>query len=387
MSFRLRFFLYCIKLLKKGYTFFTGKQIWIFTSWEAKVYSDNPKYLYEYASVVKRKSVKAIWVTENKSLYNEMKKRGMPVFLTDTLRKKYFISTMADCFFFSDLEEPFTKRLNPKMLYVNLWHGMPIKHIGFVGADVKQDYIIATNPDSQQVLSNAMGLPKDKVLLTGQPKNDGLFTKKNLKEYLGLDKNSYIILYMPTYRGGFNSSAFNRNNATGIFLENNDALIAFNKLLEKENAYFVIKPHLRNKFDVDLGSRFLILDDFKDLVAEFENYEIMGNADMLVSDYSSIILDYFVTNRPILFYTPDFDAYSSTQKLSYNYTTISSGEQCFDQDALFNRINFYLQNRTFLPKGYQAIKEMFNLHVDAKNCERVFDTFFSVVKKSIAQNR
>jgi CDP-glycerol glycerophosphotransferase (TagB/SpsB family) len=372
-------FLLCVqlvKILKVIYSFISGKKIWIFTSWEAQIYSDNPKYLFEYVYNHKRRYVKPIWITVNEELYKEMKRNKIPVFLVNKKSREIFISLIADVYFFSDIEYPLKKRHNPKLKYVNLWHGMPIKQIGDLSGSIKQDYFIASNPSSREILATATGLSKDKVLLIGQPKNDGLFTSKSLHKHLGINEQSYLILYMPTYRGSFESSAMNRDNESGVLLENNEQTISFNDLLEKENAYFIIKPHLRNKMNTNLGSRFIILDDFSDLVPKLDNYEILGNVDMLISDYSSIILDFYATQKPMLFYTPDFRDYNITQKLNYDYSKITMGEHIFDQQALYERIGFYLKNRSFLPEDYNQLKQFFNTFNDNKNAQRAYQTFY-----------
>lgn len=363
-------------LFKKTYCLFTKKEIWVFSAWEAKLYSDNPKYLFEYVLQNRKKQVAALWLTNNTDLYKELKAKRLPVFAVTTEFRRNLITAIADKFFFSDLSYPLESQLNKKPIYINLWHGMPIKFIGNL-SHIKQHFLVATNKSSQQIMATTMQMDVSKVLLTGQPKNDGLFTKKSLRTKLGIDKNSYIILYMPTYRGSFNCTSMGRNNKSGILLEQNEELKTFNNMLEKQNAYFVIKPHLRNKIDTNYGSRFLVIDDFKELVPEIDNYEIMGNANMLISDYSSILLDYYVTNRPILFYTPDFKEYSSTQQLNYDYAEISSGEQIFSQEDLLKRIEFYLKNRTFLPENYKKTKDFFNIYSDADSSKRVFQTFIN----------
>ncbi|MFY7965496.1 MAG: CDP-glycerol glycerophosphotransferase family protein [Chitinophagaceae bacterium] len=63
-----------------------------------------------------------------------------------------------------------------------------------------------------------------------------------------------------------------------------------------------------------------------------------------------MLLDFFVSNRPILFYTPDFIEYASTQQLNYDYAEISSGEQFFNQENLLKRIEFYLGTELFCLK-------------------------------------
>ena len=45
----------------------------------------------------------------------------------------------------------------------------------------------------------------------------------------------------------------------------------------------------------------------------FDTNEILAIVDLMITDYSSIFFDYLVTNKPIVFYTPDLDEYQSSR--------------------------------------------------------------------------
>ena len=72
--------------------------------------------------------------------------------------------------------------LNQGLKLVNLWHGMPLKTIGSMdlqrdgSSPTKADYLIATSEFFQKIMAKSFNdLPIDRVLLTGQPRNDLLF--------------------------------------------------------------------------------------------------------------------------------------------------------------------------------------------------------------------
>ena len=367
-----------INSLRAVIKFFYRKQVWLFSSWDAQLYSDNPKYLFEYVNANK-KPVLAIWITNNKTLYRELKKAGIKTVLVNKYTK-FFMFCIADCFFFSDNYTPLKKKRTKKILYVNLWHGMPIKQIGDIGN--RSDYFIATNPSSQQILSRAASLPTDKVLVLGQPKNDGLFTQKSLRKKLKLPDDARIITYMPTYRGSFLSSPTGRDNDTGIFLDeslkDNPEFNRFTTVLETFNAYFIIKPHIRNTFGSNLHERIIILDEFTSLVPEIDNYEILGNTDVLVSDFSSLILDFFMLDRPVIFYAPDWIAYCKEYQLNYDYGFLTRGNIATDITALVDSIRESLSGDDRHKPG-AALKAFFNTYTDAHHAERVFDFFYNFI--------
>jgi CDP-glycerol glycerophosphotransferase len=49
-------------------------RIWVFGSWGAKSFSDNPKYLFLYVNQYHRDEIKPIWITKNKKLYEQLRK-------------------------------------------------------------------------------------------------------------------------------------------------------------------------------------------------------------------------------------------------------------------------------------------------------------------------
>ena len=87
---------------------------------------------------------------------------------------------------------------------VNLWHGMPLKNIGYLdGKKVipQSSLAIATSKVSQEIISQSFGLNTNNVLITGQPRCDLMFDKIDLKQIFELeDTIEKVILWLPTYR-------------------------------------------------------------------------------------------------------------------------------------------------------------------------------------------
>ena len=104
-----------------------------------------------------------------------------------------------------------------------------------------------------------------------------------------------MVLYMPTFRDHRESSS--------IFT--NDECLQLKKLLKTHNAIFCVKKHPN-----DLTLTFEEIDVFD--IADSPIIEVgtlLRRADILITDYSSVWVDYLVMNKPIVSYCYDMKLY------------------------------------------------------------------------------
>lgn len=212
---------------------------------------------------------------------------------------------------------------------VNLWHWEPIKKIilsdknYFKGNNFKK-YIytklyfnkikfgVTWNKNSKSVLNEAFN---NDFKITWLPRNEVFFDKKwifevfEIKKLLNIDSYKKIIVYAPTWRDKRDSfSPFSNE-----FLEKlNDFLIA-------NNYIFLVKWHLWTK-NIDLDKKSNIKDISK---IDFDIQELLKHTDILITDYSSIYIDFLLTKNPIIFYAFDLDKYLSEDRaMYYNYKDV-----------------------------------------------------------------
>ncbi len=218
---------------------------------------------------------------------------------------------------------------------VNLWHGMPIKAIGrlnTVSASRKQGFgslHVATSAPYRYVIACAFGVPASRVVVSGLPRCDALrfadarsHTRDEVRDRLEIPHGRRLVLWMPTYRvqedAPFVHAASRlerRRGAQRSFLDDlpDWALPALADACAAHDCTLVIKPHpfdVVNHRPVDLGLdevRFLTSPDF--LATGLQLYDLLAATDGLVSDLSSVIIDYLVTGRPIGLIGFDPDTY------------------------------------------------------------------------------
>ncbi len=219
---------------------------------------------------------------------------------------------------------------------VQLWHGTgTIKKFGQdtntgklknleKRANSNITHLIVNSPDMKSLYSGAFGVKEENVYAIGLPKSDEFFRrlseikicKKNpYKKYIyqkyGIPEDKKLILYAPTFRDN---------------KEQNPRLI---ELLEEMNQNLPeeyclglrLHPHVAHSFEKrQLGKNICQLSFEQDV-----NTVLMA-ADILITDYSSIIFEYCLMKRPMIFYAYDYEEFSDQGRgFYYDYETFVPG--------------------------------------------------------------
>lgn len=183
---------------------------------------------------------------------------------------------------------------------------------------------IVSSEDIRCNYAEAFGISIDKVRAVGVPRTDDFFDKKLLantreeifKKY-PMIKGKKVVLFAPTFRGAGQKSA-----------RYDFDLIDFEKIykeLKDKNYVFLISMHpfVRNMDDMELpeGSE----DFFIDLGKEKRINDVLLVADTLITDYSSSIFDYAFLNKPVVFFTPDYEEYFEDRGFYYSFEEYTYG--------------------------------------------------------------
>ena len=230
----------------------------------------------------------------------------------------YYYKTIATAkYLFNDMVYNDKIIKKPGQIWVNLWHGTPLKHLEFDVCNnrhelggaarefMKTDYIVAP---SKFMLDKLISSSKTENILNatyglyaGYPRNEAFFDSSNstdIKLEQGiLDKE--IFVYMPTWRGTFN----NHTITNGEYSISN-ILDFFERNLEEHQILFV-KLHNFDNAKVDYSHYAKV----KPFPAEYEPYSFLNIADCLITDYSSIFFDFANTRKKIILFTYDKEDY------------------------------------------------------------------------------
>ena len=278
-------------------------------------------------------------------------------------------------------------RVRKNQQLVQLWHGSgAYKKFGHSRAQAgepvrihpgyKRYTLAVTSSEAvRECYAQAFSLPLEKTAALGNPATDAFFDKeyrqrkiyelfKRFPEF----KGKKIILFAPTYRGG----------------RVEDASYDFDRLNLKElrgaladEYVFIIKwhPALYNNLrsgrvkgpDISVYSGFAY-----DLSSFREVNDLLFAADVLVTDYSSVIFDYALLDKPIIYFTYDLEEYEGKRGLYFPFEEYIYGEVVRESSALANAI----KRGKMHEEKRAAFKEKFILANDGGASVRVVNAVF-----------
>ena len=213
----------------------------------------------------------------------------------------------------------------------------------------------------------------NKFMPVGLPRNDSLINNKDnfelknkILKYYNISSCSKIILYAPTYR----DTKIN-NGYADYFTEN--FLEKLSEYLEETNSYFITKLHSwQNHTDFIQFKRVLCYVPTYD----FSFYDVMSISDLMITDYSSIGLDWCLLDKPIIFYLYDYKDYSLKRGFSFEpFDMYCPGNIVYNAKELLPSIIDELQNDSHKEKRHQ-VKKMAFLYDDNNTCKRVYNYMF-----------
>lgn len=269
---------------------------------------------------------------------------------------------------------------------VNLWHGIPLKRIGYASLDM-QDRLEQQGEEharcravisSSQIDTLAMAaafypLSYNEVWCTGLPRNDFVLRPRDRlpadlveeSDRLGrLLAGRRLVLFMPTFRLA-QGSAYYRFTAEEVdwlhgWLHDHGLVLGVREhMADTSRLYY---NQLRGRGVEELGDR------------EYVNVEILyRHAAALLTDYSSAFIDFLLTGRPVISFAYDYASYTGEQRgLFYDMSHVFPGMICKDFQALRNALA-----RVFDPPdavdiaSYQWKRRVFFDHLDDANSLRV----------------
>ena len=339
-------------------------------------YTDNSYALYRYLMNNKKYKYKLIWIFNDKT--SICKYQEVTAYYKFSFKAFYYFAKAKFVFsthgLYSFLE------LNQGLKLVNLWHGMPLKTIGSMdlqrdgSSPTKADYLIATSEFFQKIMAKSFNdLPIDRVLLTGQPRNDLLFEETLFFENYGIDIKQFnsIGIWLPTYR----QSIVGDIRKDGVYNENGISFLTMNELqklddfLQKNSSLLIVKLHPMDALQyVDFAHlKNLIIIKPKEFKEQL--YPLLGKCDYLLTDYSSVWIDYCILKRPIGFVMNDIEEYKKSRGL-----TIENLDEKLPGTIIntFDKLTLFISN---LPEFDNKNVELYNKYFDNKASERLINYF------------
>lgn len=367
-----------------------NKKIIIFQSSNGRNYTGNPRYIYE--EMVRQEldeKYECIWFLFDTSIKipgkcKKIRNNYFPYF--------WYLMRAGFCVF--DSRQPLYCRKKKNVTYIQTWHGTPLKklaldmkymdmsgntdikdyHQKFIDTCKYWDYLVSQNTFSTNIFKSCFAFNDRPMLQIGYPRNDILIKDNNedkirkYKEKLGLPLDKKIILYAPTWRDNEYSIRGKYKFASKL---------DFDKAKEtlKDEYIFIVKYHylVSDKIDWSPYKGFVYtFDETKDIAW------LYLVSDMLITDYSSVMFDYSLLRRPMLFFAYDLEDYKENLRGFYfDFVEEAPGPISKTTDQLITDIKEYDASKW--QKKYDAYHKKYNHVDDGHASEKIVDL---IIKKS-----
>jgi CDP-glycerol glycerophosphotransferase (TagB/SpsB family) len=339
-------------------------------------FADNAAYAFLAASG-RPVAQEVYWITGSRATARRMRtfdlrvaQRWSPQGIWLTIRAGTFVVTG----YRSDINP----LLGSRATLVNLWHGIPFKrierdittgplavlhrsrpsrsliHRALQSVHRAPDHLLSPSRYvSEACLTTAFGVDRDRCWEVGYPRNDHLAVSpaalpsgalvSNVQRWEELAR-SKVVGYFPTWRDNGGSAL----DIAGVTLAGLADAVA------RAGAVLLYKPHFNDPSPRVTTPNVRLIEPDEDLHA------YLGLCDLLITDYSSVGLDFTLTGRPIIYFTPDFDEYRRTRGFYFSPDTAMVGERCATAEDLFAALARWSSNPAPAPDArYVAVSTRF----------------------------
>jgi CDP-glycerol glycerophosphotransferase len=349
---------------------------------------DNVKYLYLHACAGGY-GFHSFFFTKHLDEYELLKNSGLPVIRLDARGVKILADAGVIVMDDQPVHQAEAYLLGQDAHKIQLWHGIPLKKIGFpeVDSDInmsqkKAEHLCANSSGCETVASTSAWVTEqlfskafkaDTFLELGYPRNDILLRAPQKNDLLNVDAECYaivtrhrksggkVVVYMPTFRD------------TGLDFvdESGQPVLQPRELAEFAQTHgvlFLLKlhPYVEDR-------RLSAIPGVVRYPSHQDIYPLLPLADALVTDYSSVYMDYLLLNRPVHFFAYDQHRYcTQDRELFFPYEDMTPGPIARTQGALLADLHSSLvMGQDTREDERLALRAKLFTHVDACASQRI----------------
>lgn len=355
-----------------------NSRVWVFSSTANKAYNYNSRYLFEYVKENCRDITPYFVINDDQERERLGRKLGADYFIETKTFSGIRKVLEAGVWFTSAGMPLYGANLQKNRIVVNLWHGVPLKRIVLLENHWNRfkklyfkkifsdnyTYVVTTSPHLVPIMAESFGMPKERIVVWGQPRNDRLLEEAGTKTGLPLDfavEYQKILFYAPTYREGTKTKLFPFPDFNQEQLED---------YLEQNQLLLLIHTHISEsgEFEEFAGKR-VLFPDFED------SEDVMGllkETALLITDYSSIYIDYLLLQRPMVFLPYDKEEYQQERGFNFSYDKVTPGPKPESFQEFLKEISRCLEDEKYYQEERQELNHYFN-QIQEPCCQLICD--------------
>lgn len=353
----------------------------VISSYYGRGYGDNPKYIVEELLRF-NKNITIIWLLKNTKEANTLP-TNVKYSHIGSFKSIYHLATAK--IWIDNCRKTFLFK-RQKQYYLQTWHGFALKRIekdvkehlgtGYVKNAIKDskyiDLIVSDSTFMSNVYENSFWY-NGEIVEWGQPRNDILLKSEDeisakVYEHFDLKQESKIILYAPTFRANGALNAYN---------------IDYQGLLKSCEKRFGHKFVVLVRLHPNIAEKCTFLNFEQDKIINASFYpdmqELLAAAEIVISDYSSLMFDFAITKKPCFQFATDIEEYKNDRNfyfpvdsmpfpLCVNNEELQNAIFLFDEQKYKKNLNAFFERVGMVMDG-QASKKCTDWIID-KCCEK-----------------
>lgn len=349
-------------------------ECWVFSSVHNRTFNYNSSYLFLYVKEHCPEIHPYYVMNDDKKREELGEKYGKDYFLDGKTMAGIRKILSCKVWFTSTAPPLYGMGFRKKYVILNLWHGIPLKKIGMEQKNLScftrkyykyffadnYEGVVTTSSHLVDIMSRSFLVEPDRIKVWGQPRNDVLFSSnlegKGLEEIFSGELPSYekVVLYAPTFRD---------HEPTRLFPFQDMDRDRLCHWLEEKKIFLCIRLHLYDQTgyqwiqELDrTGSRIRFLNEDRTV----DIMEVLKEFDLLITDYSSIYMDYLLTGKPVLFLPYDQEAYLKERGMNFPYDQVTPGPKPKTFQEFLNSMEDLLYNHDGYVRQRESVNNFLN---------------------------
>ncbi len=341
------------------------------SSYYGRGYGDNPKYIVE--ELLKGEEYyEIIWTIKHPDDIKTLP-HGVKACKKGTLKEYFYIATSK---IWIDNCRKYFKYKKKTQYYLQTWHGFALKRIE---KDVENnlskhyvkmskhdaahtDLIVSDSDFMTSVYQNSFWYT-GRVVQWGAPRNDIILSpldqtilKQAVQAKYNIDSETNIILYAPTFRANHSLKPY---------------AVDFERLIRACNERFGVKHHVLLRLHPNIAEMSSQLNINPESVSDASNYpdmqELLSASDIVISDYSSLMFDFALSEKPVFQFATDIEDYKDDRNFYFDLNTLPfllatnnnqliRNIQTFDEKEYKIELNTFFESVGMVRRGNAAEK-------------------------------
>ncbi len=315
-------------------------QLWVFGARGGDGFVDNAKYLYLWVAA-NDSDVRPVWLTKDDETIRALQDEGYEAYHAHSWRGR-LLTLRAGVVCVTQGLRDVQMGATAGATLVQLWHGLPLKTIGWDAewpdqpwpvqqchSDMADEIDLVTAPAAAAIepLSSGLGIDPERFAVTGYPRTDVFDTEIDgaratvdeaaIEAVEAHAADSPVVFYLPTYRQSGTS-----------FVDALD-VEAVGEKLAAEDAHLYIKAHPYEPVSAAASHPHVHW-----LPASVDPYLVLPLAEVVVTDYSSVLFDYLAVDRPLVFFAYDRAGYTTARGFYFDYESVTPGAVVTETETL-----------------------------------------------------